>query len=390
MRLESNLWKMYAISALTQTYFVVPVIIPFFQQNGLSMTQIMLLESIFAAAVLLLEIPTGYVADEFGRKKTIVLASIFGLAGISYYSMSYGFGQFAVSEVLLAFGASLMSGADSAMMYDTLKGLGREGKYKEVEGKMGYYDLVANVLAASATGFILVYGLRYTLYASIPFFLCAAVLSFGLVEPKREIQKHPKGHAYRLYKICRFALYKNKEVRLLILYSALLSAVGTIGFWLYQPYMQQSGVALKYFGVVFASFSLFAAISSKMAHSIENKLGKRWSLVVAGASLLVGFALLGKFMLIFGAVFILLLQLPRGFVFPVIKGYINQITWSDKRATVLSISSLVSRLIFVAASPIVGKVVDLYGVQSGFLILAAVTLVGGGILLLLMKKHQLL
>jgi MFS family permease len=377
---------MYFISGFSSILFVTPIIALFLQQNGLSITQIMLLQSIFAFVVVVLEIPSGFLADMIGRKKTIVLSSVFAFLGILMYSFSYNFTQFAIAEILLAFGTSFFSGADSALLYDTLQKVKKEDQFKKVEGKAKYYVMIADTIGAALGGLIASFGLRYTFYCTVPFIFLRLIVSFTLVEPEREIKVHKKGHLYNMYKICRFALYKNKEVKWLIMYSGLLSATGIIGFWLYQPYMQKIGLPIGYFGLAFALFNLMAAFSSKYAHEIEEKIGRKTSLMLAGLALIVGFVLLGTTLFLFGFIFILFLQFTRGFAFPVIKDYINKVTWSDKRATVLSIASLIARVIFIIVSPFIGWAADVYSLQTGFLILAGIVFVFSLIILFAMKE----
>ncbi len=96
-----------------------PIIVLFYQENGLSMQDVLLLKGIYSVAVVLLEIPSGYVADIWGRKKSLILGAIFGCAGFVIYSFSYGFSGFLLAELILGIGGSFISGSDSAMLYDT-------------------------------------------------------------------------------------------------------------------------------------------------------------------------------------------------------------------------------------------------------------------------------
>ncbi len=218
MNINSNIKKIYFIKAFTSMFLIAPVITLFFLDLGLSFAQIMLLQSIFAFTVLIMELPSGFLADVIGRKKSIVIGGIFCLAGITIYSLSYNFWQLTIGEILLAFAWSFFSGADSALIYDTLLSLKKEKSYKEIEGKAHYYEMLANIIGASFAGLIASFNLRYVFFLTIPFILARVIISFTLKEPKRKIKRHKKGYIYHLYKICRFALHKNKEVRLLTFY----------------------------------------------------------------------------------------------------------------------------------------------------------------------------
>lgn len=106
-----------------------PVVVLFFRENDLSMFQIMLLQAIFSVSVLILEIPSGYYADVFGRKKAIVLGTIFGSCGFTVYSLSQELGGFLIAELILGLGSSFISGSDSALLFESLKETGQEGGY---------------------------------------------------------------------------------------------------------------------------------------------------------------------------------------------------------------------------------------------------------------------
>ncbi|RPI41295.1 MAG: MFS transporter, partial [Bacteroidetes bacterium] len=93
-----------------------PIVVPFYESNGLSMTDIMILQAVYSVAIVILEIPSGYLADVIGRRKTLIMGSVFGTLGFMTYSLSHGFTGFLVAEVILGIGQSCISGADSAML----------------------------------------------------------------------------------------------------------------------------------------------------------------------------------------------------------------------------------------------------------------------------------
>jgi MFS family permease len=76
---------------LNQLLFSIPIITLFLQDNGLSVTEVMLLQSVFSVIIVLLEVPSGYFSDIFGRKKTLIISSFFSLLGIIFYSLGASF-----------------------------------------------------------------------------------------------------------------------------------------------------------------------------------------------------------------------------------------------------------------------------------------------------------
>ena len=77
MNIYSNIWKLYVIKGLKWFMIVMPIVVLFFQENGLSLQEVMILQGMYSFMVAAMEIPSGYLADVFGRKNTLILGAIF-------------------------------------------------------------------------------------------------------------------------------------------------------------------------------------------------------------------------------------------------------------------------------------------------------------------------
>ncbi len=299
-------------------------------------------------------------------------------------------GQFLLAELMWAVGASLISGADSAILYDTLLALGREKEYQKIEGHASFLGLSGAAAAAAVGGLVATAGLRLTFYLTAAALAVAVAAAIFLREPPRQRGGHPRGEFYYLYKIGRFALYKNAEVRWLILFAALINGLGTVGFWLYQPYFELCRIPLPYFGVIFALFNVFAAFSGKIAFAVERAVGKRLALISLPVLLGASLAAMAAFVTPVGFLFVLFAQFVRGFSHPIIQDYINRHTWSDKRATVMSIKNMASRLTFIVTAPAIGAAVDGADVRLGLLLAAVGTVVGGTALIAALRRDRVI
>ncbi len=388
--LSSNIWKSYVSSFIVNFSFFAPIIVLFWLDNGLSFNQIMLLQSIFAVAILLLELPTGFFADVYGRKKTIVLSGLFLGAGAFAYSIGTTFYHFLIAEIIWAFGASLMSGTDSAFVYDTLSSLKREKEYKKIIGNVLFLTLSATAIGSIIGGFLGALNFRMAFIAFIPSAIIFVIIMLTANEPPRKKPIYEKGHAHALFKILRFALVKNVEVRWLIIYSAIVSIVGHFAFFLFQPYFSQAGLKIEHIGIAFAFLFIVAAIASKFAHSIESFLGKRVSLVMLPFISAAALFLMAKFVSPAGVIFVSALFFVFGFTPVVVEDYINKIVWSDKRATVMSLNSMGERVLFIMFAPLVGKGVDMYGITPVFILLGTFALLSGIVLTFFLKRNKVI
>src|SRR3990167_4526278 len=120
-RTLSNIRKYYLFQFFNNLVYFSPVIFLFWQANGLNMTQIMLLQSIYSIGVVILELPTGAFADYFGKKKSLMVCSLLWTVGLIGYGLSHTFWQFALGELIVGVGSAFISGADRAYIHEILR-----------------------------------------------------------------------------------------------------------------------------------------------------------------------------------------------------------------------------------------------------------------------------
>jgi MFS family permease len=388
--LQSNIWKLQAIKALRWFMLIMPIIVLFFQDNGLSMCEVFILQSVFSIAIVVLEVPSGYLADIIGRKVTIIAGCILSFAGYAAYSFSYGFWGFLVAELFLGFSTSFISGADSAMIYDTLLETGSEDEYKKIEGRMLSVGNFSEGIAGIVGGFLALVSLRTPFYfeAAVAFFSIPVALS--LVEPARHKLDNSEGSFKSILRIVKYSLHEHKEVKWLIIYLSLITVSTLTLVWFIQPYLKSVGLPLVFFGIVWAALQFSVGIFSFYAHKIELFVGRRGTLVSLIVLTAAGYWLLSAFQSIWAIAFLLTFYFVRGMGYPVLKDYLNKIITSDIRATVLSVASLVRRLIFSIFGPMIGWVSDFYSLSTALMLCGIIFLFWGGISLLLLHRHKAL
>lgn len=386
---QGNVWKMYAYKFFIGFLFFTPVIVLFWQENGLSMTQVMVLQSLFAVMLVLLEIPTGYFADMKGRKTSLLLSAFFLTGGVAVYSIGQGFWTFFIAEFIWATGLVLMSGADSALMYDTLVDMGEEDTYQSVWGHARFLNLVAAALGSLIGGFIGEYSFRWTLYASAVSVAAMIPIAFTFREPERHKPVFEEGYFQDIVAVLKEVM-QQVQLRWLILYAAMVYTMYQAGFWLYQPYFKATGLDIVYFGAVFAAMQVVAGLSSKYASEIEDVLGRRTSLLILPVVTAVAYLLLWRFAVVLAFLFTYLHQFVRGFSKTVFSDYINQLAGSDVRATVLSVNSMAGRLLYAAVIPGIGWFTDVYSVEQAMLVLAGTTVVVAAVFIALLWRADVL
>jgi MFS family permease len=374
---------------------MLPIIVVFWQDCGLDMLQIFWLHTLFAISVVVLEVPTGMVADRLGKRTSLLFGMVVIFAGMIGYALSQTFVSFLLVEIALALGFAFYSGADSALLYDSLKALKREDEFKRIEGETNAIRLVSFALCNLIGGVVGDWSLVGAVWASAIGPCLGIFVVFGFVEVQPRDAQENMREALRSYRqLLRQALKfvrKHQYVRWQILLFSVLSGSGTWLVWLYQPYMAESGLDIWAFGGAFALFNLVAALCSKRAHEFETRLGGWRSNLVFALLLILPLLLMATFIGPLSFLFILGHQAVRGFARPIITDRILQYTYADKRATVLSLNSMGGRLFFALTGPLVGWLSDVQPMsvclqgQAGSLLILFIVL--GWMYLRIPKKY---
>jgi MFS family permease len=382
-RLRSNPPKLYAYKFLSEFFLVVPVLIPYYIYHGLNATQIFTIQAAYHVAVLVLEIPSGYLADVVGRKRTLVLGVLFFPVSMALYAFTGSFLTFVLAECSMAVANSMRSGCDSALMYDTLISLGREAEYRRFEGRSFLFTRLGTSLAAVAGGFLAVRSLHLPFYVNVATYCLIPPIVLTLVEPgrKKRESRSPLLDILHISGRC----FRHRRLRWLMLMAALIQAVSVTGVWAYFLYFRSLHIRLALYGVLFAVFQLSSALGSAGAHAVSLRIGEKASLVsLLGIGLV--FVALGAVSSPGMVALIVPSALLWGFGWPVFMDAFNRLTVSEIRATVLSVASMCASILFVVMSPLFGRLVDAVGLSRSFLVLGGATLVLGGFFLVMVFR----
>lgn len=343
-----------------------PIVVLFYQENGLTMSQIFILKSIYSIAMVATELPSGYMADVWGCRKTLLLGAILGTLGIVVYSLSAGFVMFAFAEITLGIGFSFVSGADSALLYDSLKAENREDEYIKYEGRITSAGNFAEALAGVAGGLLATISLRTPYYFQIFVAASAIPAAFFLKEPQHVLDK-VRLKMKEILSVVKLT-YMQKEMRSAIMVSSFTGAATLTYAWFVQPYFQKAGVPVSVFGILWTLLNLSAGIFSMFSYRIERLLGKRNSILFIVILLSLGFILTSMEISLLGIGILFGFYMVRGIATPVLKDYINQYTDSKVRATILSVRNFEIRIIFAAIGPLLGYLTDRFSLNTALLV----------------------
>lgn len=374
-RLQNNLLRTLWLGFFQVFLVFMPIAVPFFQSRGLSMQEVFILQAWFGFVVLVTEVPSGYVADIFGRRITLIVGAVAVGIGNSLLLVADGFWGLAVFELAVGIGYSLISGADIAMLYDTELALGRgQQAQRQIVGRLYGFRNVSESIAALLCSLLLLHSMQAVVLVQALVGWVPLVLALLLVEPPGK-RLAADDHLGNMLEICRVLLTRSRLLRLIVLALSIWSLTTFFAVWLLQKIWEEQGIELVHFGWLWAVLTVVSALAGRWAHRAEDLLGTSGLLLFIGLSPVIGYLGLELFGIVGGYLASATFFVSRGFGLVVLRDALNRRIPSEYRATANSLTSFGFRGAFMVTGPLVGYCLDLWGMQLTLYLLALATLV---------------
>ncbi len=374
---RANIWKMYLFRLFRGLHFIAGVLIPFFTDwGGITFTQAMVLQSWYMIWIFALEIPTGTIADVFGRRTSLAIGAITNIAGAVAYSFVPNFYVFMFAEFLWAMSQALFSGADEALIYDSLKEVNDEKVSKRILGRYHSFGLIGITIAAPIGSLIAAtLGLRYTMLLMVVPFTAAFFIAYSLKEPKKIHEDESVKFIHTIFSGVK-TLRHNKILRLLAFDSIIIKTLAFMIIWVYQPVLLNRGFSIGLLGVVHAFMAGIQVPVLNAFEHLERWTGSKKRYLVFSA-LIPGLAIvtIGLFKSLWITIPLLVvitgLGLSRHVLF---NNYMHKYVKSSQRATFMSTVGMLQRLSTAIVYPIVGILMD-YSLTTTLFVIGGVMIV---------------
>ena len=337
--------------ALISSLFMVPIIVMYFDGKGVSLAGFLLIQGLFRATVIALEVPAGYVADRYPRHHVLMFGVLFNLMGMAVMLLSSGFWMLLVAEMLLGIAVVLHSGTTQALLYDALNALGERHRAKEELGRLRFWEQLASGAAMVIGGFL--YGINHDLPVLLTFvaYGFAMLVLLGVKAPPRKMRQ-AENHLHDLAVVIRYAVHGHADLRWLMIYPALVLGITIVPFWAAQKIMADLGISSEVYGALLCLNFMFNAITARYAGRIVARVGL-WQVTWLLLLMVVGsFAYMGlvHHPVVFIGLTVATLSHNLGIV--VFVDVVNELLddaaedrdGSDIRATVLSVFTLMQQL----------------------------------------------
>ena len=369
-----NLAALQAYALGRNLMFMVPVLVPFWRANGLSMAELMALQSYFSAVSVALEVPTGWLADRWGRRASLLLGLAALCAAVALYGLGHGLAAFLLAETCFGLGHALTSGADLALLHDSLQAAGRVADYPRRFARYQAVQLAAGAVS-SAIG-----GLCFAQDPRAAWWLTLAALLLALV-PAWRLQEPPRGTAAAVT-VIQPGQAGRRAVAGLLLLGALTWGGNRAAQWLMQPYFEQAGWTLASFGLLLAAGMGIAAAASRGSATLLRRLGAQrlaGTLLLASAGAFAAMAVAAPNAAWAGWIGLAALavqQAVAGCVMTLYTTLFNQHLPAAWRATGLSLQSLAGMAVYAAIIPLLGAVADARDLATALALLALLLVAG--------------
>ena len=353
----------------------------FFIQNGLSLLQIGLLESIFHGTSLLCEIPSGMLADRFSYKTNLYLARLSSIG--SSILILFGQGNFwiyAIAMMVNAWSYNFDSGTSTAFLFDSAVEAGQKDRYLQISSFLSGVAEVTRTLGTVVAGFFIHGALAWTYYIAIGLSLLSILLIFLMKEPE---SKSDERNHLTLKRILEVVKQEWQDKPVLFYWMLTYQLVGTIMCMFYFYYQQKiSDLASWQVSLIMLIGSGFNLLAVYLA----SQIGKKWNSNQVFPILV---ALTGLTLLLVGAktpfaylsVYLLTNALYAVYQ-PIYYNDLQAYLPSSVRATMLSINSMMFSLSMIVIFPLTGWLIDTCGFVAVFLVLGLITFLSFPLLLI--------
>lgn len=348
----------------------------------LTLTQVAVMEGLFWAVKLGMEIPAGAFSDRFGRRATFLMSIGLEATGTLVFAFAGNFELLVVSYVIWSAGLAFRSGNDQAFLYEALKAGERESEFNDRYGRYGALS-TASLLAGGLLGGLLaqVTTLQVAIFASL--------VPFGLALPVVLAMQEPpwrQGHAAALS--LRETLttglrdvWRKAPIRNLVLLEVALMGAFPAYTLLAQPFLDRHDVPLGLFGLLMIPLQLSRIAGQLWSGALVRRVGLATALAVSLGGSVAGLVVIAAIDNVWALAGLAVSTGSAMLALPAVGAYINERTESHVRATVLSVAPMGTGLMMGAMSAFAGVVAD-ESLRLAFGAMALAIAVGGGAALL--------
>ena len=355
----------YTYSFIKDAVFFAAALTPFYTDFGhLNAQQLLLVQAWFLFCVFLFEVPTGAIADLFGRKWSLVAGAATVTVTLIIYPIRPEFWWFLVAETLFALSETLISGADEAWIVDSLAGAKQEEITAVLTRGQTWNQVGMLVGALIGSGILTQLDVRWPMWLSSIVGILTLMTALQMKEPPRRTaaQKETWQHYWGTITTGFRYFVGHVQLRKLALDGILVSTTAYFVIWFYQPMLGMTGVPKEQYGLYHAGLLLAEIPIAALYTPLSQWLGQKRSIwitaVLAALGIViatVAWAVGSVSAMYWGTLVFIALGGGVGLTrMGLVRSYMHQHIEDHQRATVLSAMSMFSRFSPGMIIPVMG------------------------------------
>lgn len=368
-----NIYLMYGYWFFHNLIFAYVIERLYWASKGMSTQQVVYTEIIYASIVIILEVPTGSLADRWSKKWLMVINSLLVIVEFIILINASSFWHFALAVSVSGIAKSLASGTSNALVYDSLKMLNKEHSFEKISGRLGFFDYSASLLAALIgsyiaykSGYVSVY-----LLSLISVSICF-MITLLLSEPNSiPIEDKTQSYAECIRESFNF-LKLHSSIRFVLLFGIVISSVFIYIDEFWQIYLSEIKIPVLLFGIISSARMLSASISGIYAYKLKDRFSYKNIFSLLIIIFIVSILSASFIKSYFGLIPLVICFIAFGLVEPLALGYLHHRTDSRIRATVESFQSLVLRAATIACGLLFGYFSTKFNIFTGFRVLGII------------------
>lgn len=358
--LNRNLQLFVWFRVLFNARFYYPVFAILFFDFGLSPLDFYILNGVvWTLASILLEVPSGALADRFGRRTLLIAAAILMVLEMAVFCFTpsgggaHVFFLFLINRILSGSAEAAASGADEALAYDSIPAQDRETIWPRVQSRLMASQSIAMIIALNVGAFC--YGLQEApfhlskeLAMRLPIFLClisslaTLAVTLKMREPDRSDPAIPLtiGDSFRSTLRTAQWIWKHPAPFYIVLVLVFFDSIVRLFYTVASSYHSLIGIDPRYFGLIGTAANLVGLLTAPwISHLVANH-SPRFNYRLAALVILAGLWLLSRQIPLWGVLVSIPLGMGMRHIHAASSQYLNRVTDSAHRATVLSFRGL--------------------------------------------------
>lgn len=356
--------------------------------KGLPLWQIGIVEGIFHLTSFLFEVPSGALADLFGRKNVIIAGRICSAVSAIINLFSNNILGFSIGFIISALGYNLNSGSEEALVYDSLKQAGCEKSYLKVNSRLNLIIEVSQGLSTFVGGLLAEYSYVYCYVTVIIISLLSLIPCFMFEEPliKEENNREETISIRKHFELCYNIIKNNKKIIKILIYFPVVFTFDTVVYFYGQQYFSILGCNKIEISLIMLLGGISACIGAITCEKVIGVFKDKTKYV---ASIFMGISIVfisGK-SLVISVIFFAVMNYVNSLLYPIQSTSLNKLIPSEQRATIISIDSMIFSLCMICMFPLCGLIADKFDLHITFLVLGIVQILL--IILLVNKKRSI-